>query len=186
MKTCRLCLPLVAALLLAPNPARAAAPVLAAPDLGFSAELPVNWTLTDMPGSEYRVGSGPTEGDFRVNLQISGVTSGEDLRGFTGDFERALQTKEPGYRLVSLEGFKTDAGLDLMRLVVESQMRAHHLQFFYLGPATKDRYFVLKASVPVSQVEKYGPVFDGVAKSIKVDAPPPSEEAPEAVAKPED
>lgn len=157
-------------------PLHAAAPIMEAEALGFTAKLPTEWALADIPGNDYRVGTGPTEGDFRVNMLIKSQDHDGDLDSFSqkaiGDLSKSL----PGYRQIDVSDFKTDEGLVLKKLIAESQMGQPTWQAFYFGPAANGQYFTLVGSAPVAKGRVYQNVFDDIARSVVITEPEKPEE----------
>ena len=159
---------LLASLWMGVAPLSAAAPTMEAEALGFSAKLPTEWALADIPGNEYRVGTGPTEGDFRVNILLKSKDHPGNLDAFSEEAIRDLRQSLPGYRQIDVSDFKTDEGLVLKKLIAESQLGQPSWQAFYFGPAANGQFFTLVGSAPIAKGRVYQNVFDDIARSIVI------------------
>lgn len=152
-------------------PVRAAAPIMEAEALGLTAQLPTEWALADIPGQPYRVGTGPTEGVFRVNVLFQGPEEADSLDAYSQAALRRFKEKIPGFRQIDVVDFKTEQGRIMKKVIAETHPGNPAWQSFYFGPSSQGKYFTMVGSAPLSTGRVHQNTFDDIARSIVITEP---------------
>ncbi|HXT42225.1 MAG TPA: hypothetical protein VN887_19615 [Candidatus Angelobacter sp.] len=103
---------------------------------GFSYCPPKDWAVKEVPGMKYKIAFGPAAGGFASNINVVDESFSGPLSDYVKANVQVLTKMFKGLKNLGQTDFKTDSGLNGVRLIIQSEQQAHLLRqtlFFFDG-----------------------------------------------------
>ncbi|HYT94101.1 MAG TPA: hypothetical protein VEL76_35625 [Gemmataceae bacterium] len=137
-------------------------------DGGFSYVPPSGWKIIDFGGLKYKAVVGPAKDGFAVNLNCVEEAFTGTVEAYTEGSLATLPKVFPTFRLLRREKFKTDKGLEGMKLIFETDQQGRRLrQCGYFLPMN-NKMLVITGSALAQGGEGFDAVFDGAVKTFRL------------------
>jgi len=134
----------------------------------FSYCPPLGWDVTEFPGLKYKVALGPTEENFRVNINLADEEYNGSLRDYVDLNTSQLGRFFEDYKLLEQSPFRTNSGITGERVVINTRQMGFFLrQIFYFLQAPNNKYFVIACTVPDNVADGYLSIFEESMKTFE-------------------
>jgi hypothetical protein len=136
---------------------------------GFSFVPPDGWDMRDVPGRKFKAAVGPSAAAFAPNINIVDEQFNGSLdayvKGNLADLRKAFRR----FRLVQQDDFKTTAGEQSARLVIEYEQDGKLLRQTFYFFANGDTKFVVTCTTLAQGGDKLDSVFETSMKTFRFD-----------------
>ncbi len=127
---------------------------------------PAGWTIKKFDGKAFLVG--PIVDGFGANIGLAMEPYSGTLEQYVGLSQKALIDMKSGYKHTEKGSFKTDDGIEGIRIAHEITINGKQLQqTCYVFEASDGNMRVFTASVPAGRGAEFAPTFDQIMRTYK-------------------
>jgi hypothetical protein len=136
---------------------------------GFSFVMPEDWKVREIPGLKYRIVHGPPAAGFAPNINVVD----EAFKGGVEDYVTAclplLQRTVENLRIEKRGAFRTESGLDGVRLITESRQQGRQLRQVAYFFCTGEKAYVVTCTALADGGDQLDPLFERTMKTFRLE-----------------